>query len=163
MAIVRPFNTYGPRQSNRAVIPTIITQIASGSRILKLGALHPTRDFNYVKDTVQGFIAAMESESCIGEVVNIGSNFETSIADTVTLISNIMGVDVEVDTDVQRLRPQLSEVDRLWADNSKAKSLLGWEPYYAGKGGLRKGLEETVAWFTNPANLQMYKTAFYNL
>lgn len=163
VAIIRPFNTYGPRQSNRAVIPTIITQIASGRRTLHLGALNPTRDFNYVIDTVQGFIAAIGAETATGEVINIGSNYEISIGETAALIAQVMGVEIEIATDPERLRPALSEVDRLWADNGKARRLLGWEPRYAGKDGLRKGLEETAAWFTDPAHLQMYKTASYNL
>lgn len=163
VAVVRPFNTYGPRQSARAVIPTIITQIASGARSLKLGSLHPTRDFNYISDTVRGFIAAAESDDCVGEVINIGSNYEISIGDTVKLVSEIMGVGVEIETDDVRLRPDKSEVERLWADNTKAKRLLGWEPQYAGLAGLRRGLEETVQWFAEPENLKQYKAHFYNV
>jgi NAD dependent epimerase/dehydratase len=163
VCIVRPFNTYGPRQSARAVIPTVITQIANGKQSIKLGALSPTRDFNYIKDTVQGFIAAMESDKGIGEVINLGSNFEVSIGDTVKLISEIMGHDIEIKTDEQRLRPADSEVERLWADNSKAKRLLGWTPQYAGKDGLRRGLAETIDWFTQPENLACYKADRYNI
>ena len=163
VTILRPFNTYGPRQSARAIIPTVITQIASGSRTIKLGALHPTRDFNYVSDTVRGFIAAAESDACVGEVLNIGSNYEISIGDTVKLISDVMGVNVEIETDDVRLRPDKSEVERLWADNSKAKRLLGWEPRYAGLEGLRRGLEETVKWFADPENLKLYKAHLYNV
>ncbi|MCL6479867.1 MAG: GDP-mannose 4,6-dehydratase, partial [Peptococcaceae bacterium] len=162
VSIIRPFNTYGPRQSARAVIPTVITQVAGGKRSIKLGALHPTRDFNYVKDTVRGFIAAAESERSVGEVINIGSNFEISIGDTVRLISEIMGVGVEVETDQARLRPEMSEVNRLWADNTKAKELLGWEPQYGGLDGFRRGLTETVDWFINPDNIKGYKTDIYN-
>lgn len=163
VAIIRPFNTYGPRQSARAVIPTIITQIANGNRTIKLGSLAPTRDFNYVKDTVRGFIAVAESESSVGEVVNIGSNYEISIGETVNMIAEVMGVKIEVRTDDNRLRPEKSEVERLWADNAKAKKLLGWEPLYGGKDGLKRGLEDTVAWFTNPANLASYKADIYNI
>ncbi len=159
---IRPFNTYGPRQSARAVIPTVITQIANGKRKIKLGSLHPTRDFNYVKDTVRGFIAAAQSD-IVGEVINIGSNYEISIGDTVNLISEIMNVDLEIDTDQQRLRPQNSEVERLWADNSKAKRLLNWEPIYASKEGLKRGLSETIDWFTNLENLKQYKSNIYNI
>ena len=119
VAIIRPFNTYGPRQSARAVIPTIITQIAAGKRKIKLGALSPTRDFNYVLDTVQGFIAVAESAQAVGEVINFGSNYEISIGDTVKMIAEIMGEDIEIETDEQRLRPDKSEVDRLWCDNTK--------------------------------------------
>ncbi len=105
VATVRPFNTYGPRQSARAVIPTVITQIASGKRVLKLGATHPTRDFNYVADTVEGFIAAAESDRAVGEVINLGSNYEISIGDTVRMIAEVMGAEVEIETDEVRLRP----------------------------------------------------------
>lgn len=163
VAIIRPFNTYGPRQSARAVIPTIITQIANGASKIKLGSLHPTRDFNYVADTVAGFIAAAESENGVGEVINIGSNYEISIGDTVRLISEVMGADVEIETEDVRLRPDKSEVERLWADNAKAKRLLGWEPRYAGLEGLRRGLEETVQWFADPEHLRLYKSHLYNV
>ncbi|RED84040.1 NAD-dependent 4,6-dehydratase LegB [Cohnella phaseoli] len=163
VAIIRPFNTYGPRQSARAVIPTVITQIASGKKEIKLGSLHPTRDFNYVEDTVRGFIDVMESNASIGEVINIGSNYEISIGETVRLIAEIMNSNIEIVTDSSRLRPEKSEVERLWADNQKAKRLLGWESHYAGKDGLRRGLENTVEWFTNPGNLKNYKADFYNI
>lgn len=163
ISITRPFNTYGPRQSARAIIPTVITQIANGKRKIKLGALHPTRDFNFVKDTVSGFIAVAESDKSVGEVINIGSNFEISIGDTVRLIAEIMGVEIEIETDMVRLRPEKSEVERLWADNSKAKKLLGWEPLYADREGFRRGLAETIAWFTNSENLRSYKSDIYNV
>lgn len=163
VAIIRPFNTYGPRQSARAVIPTVITQIASGQRKLKLGAIHPTRDFNYVKDTVRGFISVAEADSSVGEVINIGSNYEISIGDLVDMIANIMGVKVEILTDTQRLRPEKSEVDRLWADNTKAKELIGWEPLFSGLDGLHKGLTETIEWFTKPENLSKYRAGVYNI
>lgn len=163
VSVMRPFNTYGPRQSARAIMPTVITQIASGQRKLKLGALHPTRDFNYVKDTVRGFISVAESDRSVGEVINIGSNFEISIGDTVRLIAEIMGVYVEIETENARLRPEKSEVDRLWADNTKAKNILGWEPLYGGREGFRLGLTETITWFTNPDNLKKYKPHLYNV
>jgi len=163
VSIIRPFNTYGPRQSARAVIPTVITQIANGIRKIKLGALHPTRDFNYVKDTVRGFIAIAESEKSIGEVINIGSNFEISIGNTVQLIAEAMGVEIEIETDEVRLRPEKSEVNRLWADNTKAKQLVGWEPLYGGREGFKRGLAETAEWFMNPANLAGYKSDRYNI
>ncbi|MFZ5633354.1 MAG: NAD-dependent 4,6-dehydratase LegB [Bacillota bacterium] len=163
VAIIRPFNTYGPRQSARAVIPTVIVQIASGQRKIKLGALHPTRDFNYVKDTVRGFIAVAESDRSTGEVINIGSNFEISIGETAQTIADIMGVDIEIVADRIRLRPEKSEVERLWADNTKAKNLLGWEPLYGGIEGFRRGLTETVAWFTDAENIKNYKTDIYNV
>jgi len=150
-------------QAARAVIPTIITQIASGKRNIKLGALTPTRDFNYVADTVSGFIAAMQSNDGLGEVVNLGSNFEISVGDTVKLIADVMRADIEVESDGVRLRPVNSEVERLWADNRKAADILGWSPDYAGHAGLRRGLQETVAWFADSGNLANYKVGSYNL
>ncbi len=163
VTIARPFNTYGPRQSARAVIPTIITQVANGKREIRLGSTSPTRDFNFVRDTVAGFIAAMESEGGLGEVVNFGSNFEISVGDTVRLIAEVMGRDIEVVTDEDRLRPQNSEVERLWADNGKARQMFGWTPAYAGLGGFRRGLEETARWFCDPSNLAAYKSDRYNI
>lgn len=163
VTIARPFNTYGPRQSARAVIPTIITQIASGSRSIKLGATSPTRDFNFVEDTVAGFIAALESDVGLGEMVNFGSNYEISVGDTVRLIAEVMNADVEISTDEDRLRPVNSEVERLWASNEKANKLFGWKPAYPGIDGLRRGLEKTAAWFSDPANLVQYKADRYNI
>ncbi len=163
VAILRPFNTYGPRQSARAVIPTIITQIAHGARRIKLGALHPTRDFNYVADTVAAFIALLGSDRGLGEVVNVGSNFEISIGDTARTIAEVMEAEMEIVADDQRVRPEKSEVERLWASNDKARTLLGWQPQYGGLDGFRRGLTETVAWFTNPSNLASYKHDLYNL
>ncbi|MDH6525567.1 NAD-dependent 4,6-dehydratase LegB [Polynucleobacter sphagniphilus] len=163
VTIIRPFNTYGPRQSARAVIPTIITQIANGQRQIKLGATSPTRDFNYVKDTVDGFIAALNSSEGLGEVVNIGSNFEISIGDTVQLIAEVMNVDIELISDEVRYRPANSEVERLWADNSKAEKTYQWKPNYAGRDGFKKGLIETAQWFENSENLLNYKSDIYNL
>ena len=163
VSIIRPFNTYGPRQSARAVIPTIIGQLAAGNTTIKLGAISPTRDFNFVKDTVNGFISVMNSDKSNGEVINIGSNYEVSIGETAEMIADIMGVKLTIETDEQRLRPDKSEVERLWADNQKAKELLGWQPQYGGKEGFRKGLEETIEWFTDPRNLASYKTDVYNI
>jgi NAD dependent epimerase/dehydratase len=163
VVIARPFNTYGPRQSARAVIPTIITQIANGKRQIKLGAVSPTRDFNYVKDTVAGFIAALNSDAGCGEVINFGSNYEISVGDTVQLIAEAMGKEIEIITDDTRLRPSNSEVERLWADNSKARELFGWSPQYAGRDGFKRGLAETAEWFVNPENLRGYKADIYNI
>jgi len=163
VTVLRPFNTYGPRQSARAVIPTIITQIARGQSKIKLGAVSPTRDFNYVTDTVSGFCAALESDKGVGDVINIGSNFEISIEDTALNIANVMGFEVEIETDEQRLRPDKSEVERLWASNDKARELLGWQPEYGGLDGFRRGLKETVDWFGDAANLSFYKADIYNL
>ena len=163
VTIARPFNTYGPRQSARAVIPTVIAQIANGASRLKLGAIHPTRDFSFVGDTVAAFIALLESEKGLGEVINFGSGFEISVGDTVAMIAEVMGAAIEIETDAQRVRPALSEVERLWADNAKARNLLGWSPAYGGREGMRRGLAETVAWFTDPANLAQYKSNLYNI
>jgi dTDP-glucose 4,6-dehydratase len=163
VVIARPFNTYGPRQSARAVIPTIITQIASGARDIKLGAVSPTRDFNYVKDTVAGFIATLNSNEGIGEVVNFGSNFEISIGDTAELIAEVMGVEITVITDEIRLRPENSEVERLWADNTKAKELFNWTPQYGNREGFKRGLSETAQWFSVDDNLAAYKANIYNI
>jgi NAD dependent epimerase/dehydratase len=163
VVIARPFNTYGPRQSARAVIPTIIAQIANGQRKIQLGAVSPTRDFNYVQDTVAAFIAALESEKGVGEVVNFGSNFEISVGDTAQLIADVLDVDIEIITDENRLRPANSEVERLWADNTKARELLGWSPSYGGREGFKRGLAETAEWLSNPENLRGYKSDIYNL
>ncbi|RMG33516.1 MAG: NAD-dependent epimerase/dehydratase family protein [Gammaproteobacteria bacterium] len=161
VAVARPFNTFGPRQSTRAVIPTVITQIANGVKRLRLGALHPTRDFNYVEDTVDGFIAMLESDRVIGEEVNLGSNHEISIGDTVKLIAEVMEADIGIETDRQRLRPEKSEVERLRADNRKALSLLDWKPRYGGREGLREALKLTAAWFTEPTRLARYRHDVY--
>jgi dTDP-glucose 4,6-dehydratase len=163
VSILRPFNTYGPRQSARAVIPTVITQIASGRRQIKLGSTHPTRDFIFVDVTVAGFIALLESGKGVGEVINIGSNYEISIGETVQEIARVMGVEVEVLSDDGRLRPQKSEVERLWADNRKASELIGWKPTFAGLNGLRRGLALTAEWFRDERNLAAYKSDIYNL
>jgi NAD dependent epimerase/dehydratase len=163
VVIARPFNTYGPRQSARAVIPTIIIQIANGRRQIKLGAVSPTRDFNYVQDTVAGFISALNSDRGLGEVVNFGSNYEISIGDTAKLIAEVMNADIEIITDEARLRPEQSEVDRLWAKNEKAKEIFGWQPAYGDREGFKRGLTETVEWFVQPDNLRGYKADIYNV
>jgi len=159
LTIVRPFNTYGPRQSARAVIPTIITQIASGNKEIKIGDTTPTRDFNYVKDICNGFILLAECDKAIGETVNIGSNTEISIKELFGLIKDIMQSDAKLVTDEQRLRPEYSEVFRLKCDNAKIKELTGYKPQYP----LREGLEKTVEWFTNIQNLSKYKPGIYNI
>lgn len=163
VVIARPFNTYGPRQSARAVIPTIITQIASGKHQIKLGAISPTRDFNYVQDTVTGFIAAMNSDQGLGEVVNFGSNFEISIGDSAHLIAEAMNTEIEIITDEARMRPVGSEVERLWADNEKAKQLFGWQPSYGYREGFKRGIAETAEWFEKSGNLSIYKFDLYNI
>lgn len=161
VAVIRPFNTFGPRQSARAVIPTIITQIIAGNRRVRLGATEPTRDFNYVTDTAAGFIATLESDSAIGEVINIGSNHEISIGEVAALIAEVMGAKIEIETDDARVRPAKGEVARLWADNSKALKLLGWQPDYSGRDGLRRGLAATAAWFSAQENLARYRVGSY--
>jgi dTDP-glucose 4,6-dehydratase len=163
VTIVRPFNTYGPRQSARAVIPTIITQIASGRRQIKLGALHPTRDFSFVTDTVAGFLAALTCERGVGEVINTGTGYEISIGETARVIAALMGAEIEIMGDDPRLRPEKSEVQRLCAANNKARELLGWEPQYAGLAGMQRGLAQTAAWFGLPENLAAYKPELYTL
>ena len=163
IATIRPFNTYGPRQSARAVIPTIITQIAAGMTEIRLGATHPTRDFNYVADMVRAFVAVAEADAAVGQVINVGSNYEISIGETAALIAEVMGREVRIVGDDQRLRPDGSEVERLWADNSRARDVAGWTPDYAGRDGFRRGLEATAAWFGDPANLRRYKAGRYNI
>lgn len=159
LTIARPFNTYGPRQSARAVIPTIISQIASGMKQIKLGDVTPTRDFNYVEDTCRGFVSLANCDAAIGQTVNIGSNFEISVGDTLNLIREIMGSGVEFIFDEQRSRPEKSEVFRLWCDNSKIHGLTGFKPEYT----IRQGLERTVEWFIQPQNLAKYKANIYNV
>jgi len=159
VTIARPFNTYGPRQSARAVIPTIISQIATGKKDISLGNLRPTRDFTYVLDTCDALINLAESPETIGETVNIGSNFEISIGDLLALISKIMHRDVQLLCDKKRIRPERSEVFRLLCDNSKIRNLIGFSPQYS----LEEGLKLTIDWFTDPGNLRKYKAEIYNL
>ena len=163
ISVIRPFNTYGPRQSARAVIPTIITQIVAGKRDIKLGAITPTRDFNYVEDTCKAFIAIAESKKSIGKVINSASNFEISIGDTVKLITEIMNVDVNIITDEERLRPNKSEVNRLFGENSLLLELTNWDPKYIGNDGFRKGLKLTIDWFSEPSNLKYYNPYKYTV
>lgn len=163
VVIARPFNTYGPRQSARAVIPTVITQLANGHKKIDLGDTSPTRDFNYVADTVAGFYALMNADGVHGKVLNIGSNFEVSIKETVELIADVMGVSVEINTDEKRLRPEKSEVFRLFSSNELLKNLTNWSPEYGGREGFKKGLIKTAEWFQNPENLRHYKSDIYNI
>ena len=159
VVIARPFNTYGPRQSARAIIPTIIIQIANGKKEIKLGDLTPTRDFNYVKDTCKGFIELAGCDAAIGQEVNIASNYEISMRDTLKIIAEIMKADVKFIEDEQRLRPKNSEVFRLWGDNTKIKTLTGFTPSYT----IEEGLEKTIKWFFNKENLRKYKSEIYNV
>lgn len=163
VSLIRPFNTYGPRQSARAVIPSIIIQLAQGASRLHLGALHPTRDFSYVEDTVAGFVRVAECDSALGEVVNVGSGFEISIGDTVSLIAELMGTTIQVVSDDQRLRPAASEVERLWADTTRARDLVGHIPAHGGREGFCRGLEKTIAWFREPHNLNRYRPERYDI
>lgn len=159
VTVARPFNTYGPRQSARAVIPTIIGQIASGMKEIKLGDVSPTRDFNYVEDTCAGFLELARCDAAIGRTVNIASNYEISVSDTLNMIRELMNSDVVFLQDEQRLRPGKSEVFRLWGDNSLIRELTGFAPHH----DIRSGLQKTIDWFTVPANLAKYKTGLYNV
>ena len=163
VAVLRPFNTYGPRQSARAVIPTIISQIAAGKRRIRLGALRPTRDFTFVQDTARGFLQVMECDAAVGRVTNIGSGFEISIGDTVAAIAEAMGVEVEIVQDEDRMRPEASEVERLFAGTEVARRLFGWDPAFGGRDGFLRGLAVTAEWFRDPVNLAAYKTDRYNI
>lgn len=154
----RPFNTYGPRQSARAIIPTVITQIASGRRQIKLGDLTPTRDFNFVEDTAAGFIALAEAQGIEGRDVNIATGTEISMADIVKTIAEVMAADIEIVTDAERLRPANSEVNRLCGDNSLITSLTDWRPRFS----FAEGIRRTVDWFVKPENLAKYKPDIYN-
>lgn len=159
LTIARPFNTYGPRQSARAVIPTIITQIASGKKKIKLGDTSPTRDFNYVEDCCRALIMIAENNKTIGETINIGSNSEISILNTLELIKELMSSDVSFINDEERSRPKKSEVFRLWCDNKKIQQLVGYEPKFS----IKDGLKETIDWITKPENLKIYKSEIYNV
>ena len=159
VVIARPFNTYGPRQSARAVIPTVITQLLSGKTELHLGSLTPTRDFNYVKDTAQGFIALAEADQAIGQEINMATGVEYSIGDLANMLVAELNPDATIVTDEQRLRPEASEVYRLLGDNTRITSLTPWRPAY----DLRAGLQDTIEWFKQPENLQRYKAWLYNV
>ncbi|MEF9924475.1 MAG: NAD-dependent 4,6-dehydratase LegB [Muribaculaceae bacterium] len=158
VVIARPFNTYGPRQSARAIIPTIITQIANGAHEIKVGDLTPTRDFNYVKDTCRGFLALAKAQGIEGEEINIATNTEITMSDTLKLIASLMNSNVQWIQDEERIRPANSEVFRLCGDNTKIKSLTDWEPIYS----IEKGLQETINWFSDKRNLEKYKSNIYN-
>ena len=162
VGILRPFNTYGPRQSARAVIPTIISQLANKSKV-KLGSLSPTRDFSFVQDTANGFLAAAQSDAIVGQTINLGSGFEISIKETAETIAKLMNTKLELVDDEQRVRPENSEVERLHASIEKAKTLLGWQPELKGLAGFETGLKNTIEWFSNPKNLSRYKADRYNL
>jgi len=160
---IRPFNTYGPRQSARAVIPTIISQLAAGKKEINLGSLTPTRDFTYVTDTAKGFEKALHATTGFGEVTNLGVGFEVSIGETFNIINDIMGAGAVATEDANRIRPKNSEVERLFSDNTKAKTVLQWEPEIKGIEGFRVGLEKTIEWFTDPTNLAKYRPDEYTV
>ena len=160
ITIVRPFNTYGPRQSNRAVIPQIITQIANKKNRVKLGSLSPTRDFNFVHDTCSAFIECSKSPYAIGEVINCASNFEISIGETAKLICQLMNSSIEIESESVRFRPPMSEVNRLFGDNKKILSITNWRPKYTGIDGFKRGLKLTIDWFSDQKNLSLYSSNF---
>jgi dTDP-glucose 4,6-dehydratase len=163
VTVLRPFNTFGPRQSLRAVIPAIITQLARGVRELRLGALHPTRDFNFVADVTRAFEATLQAPRAIGQVVNVGSGFEIGIGALARLIGEEMQAEFEFAADERRMRPAASEVERLLASNARARELLAWEPQFCGSDGLRQALRTTIAWFREPANLARYRSSGYTV
>lgn len=164
VTVIRPFNTYGPRQSARAIIPTIITQLLRSTGPIRLGATHPTRDFSFVRDTARGLIAGLKApaERVLGEMINLGSGFEITIDELAREIADVIGAPLVIAQAQERLRPKKSEVERLWSNAAKAAQRLGWQPMYRGREGLRRGLSETVEWFCDPANLAAYKVAAYN-
>ncbi len=162
LTILRPFNTFGPRQSARAIIPTIITQILSKNENVKLGNLLPTRDFTYVEDTVEAFISSLKLKPS-GEVINIGNKFEISIKEIVNIFKNDFNFNFKVLTDKKRIRPKNSEVFRLLASNKKAKKILSWEPKFTGVNGFKTSLKETLEWFSQKENLKLYKSNIYNV
>ena len=161
VTILRPFNTFGPRQSLRAIIPTIVTQLIK-NKVLKLGSLYPTRDLTFVDDTVDAFVSTLNKKKDIGEIINIGSGFEISVKDLVSQISKIMGVKIDIQKEKERIRPKKSEVDRLYANIKKAKKILNWTPKYSKKNGFEKGLKKTIEWFSKVENLNHYKTDIFN-
>jgi dTDP-glucose 4,6-dehydratase len=163
VTVVRPFNTYGPRQSTRAVIPTVLSQIASGAKKIRLGSLTPTRDFTFVTDTARGFVAVAEADAAIGSVVNLGSGFEISIEDAARAMAKALDAEVEIELDPARVRPASSEVERLFADATRARTLAAWEPRYGGREGFERGVRETAAWFADPKNLAGYRVGTYTV
>lgn len=163
VTVIRPFNTFGPRQSTRAIIPTLLTQMRQTRPAVKVGLTTPTRDFTFVTDTAAGFLAASSTDNGVGRVIQLGSNFEVSVAELITRLSEILGVEPIIETEEARLRPSGSEVHRLWADNTLAKTLLGWAPTYEGKEGFLRGLKETAEWFAEPTNYARYRGEGYTV
>jgi dTDP-glucose 4,6-dehydratase len=163
VSIIRPFNTYGPRQSNRAIIPTVITQILNGKKEVNVGNISPTRDFSYIDDTVDGFIATLQTSKIVGEIINLGAGFEISIKETIDIIIKIIGKEVKIIHENKRIRAEKSEVNRLFSNNTLAKNILNWEPIYGDKKGFTKGLEKTINWFSDSNNSSKYKHDIYNI
>ena len=161
LTILRPFNVFGPRQSDRAVIPTIISQIMNNKEVLELGALTPTRDFTYVRDTARGFFETACAEDTIGKTLNLGSEFEISIQDLAHRIAGLMGKKIQLKSQDERMRPENSEVRRLFSNSSKVKAMTKWKPEYSGLEGFDKGLKLTLEWFQKPENLARYKSDRY--
>jgi len=163
VSIIRPFNTFGPRQSARAIIPTLITQIAAGERRIRVGATHTTRDFTYVDDTVDAFIRLAATDAAVGTVTNVGSNSEVSVLRLSEQIADVMGVSIELESESARVRPRGSEVERLWCDNSRMREITGWAPAYSGERGFSEGLARTVSWFVDQKNLVGYRPRAYSI
>ena len=163
VSIIRPFNTFGPRQSLRAFIPTIITQILSSKKKIKLGNLNSKRDFSYVSDTVRGFTSCIGKKKCLGQAINLGTGVVFSMQETLDLITEYIGKDVICEIDKKRLRPKKSEVDHLLSANNFAKKIINWEPEFKNKSGFKRGLQQTIEWFSKPENIKLYKSDLYNL
>ena len=163
VTIIRPFNTFGPRQSARAIIPSIITQINNHKNLIKVGNLKPTRDFTYVEDTADAYLTTIRNNNISGETINLGNNFEVSIKSILKILKKDFGFKFDVVIDKKRIRAKNSEVNRLLASNSKAKKLLKWKPEHGGLKGFKKGLEKTINWFDNPKNLKFYNSDIYSI
>ena len=163
VSIIRPFNTFGPRQSLRAFIPTIITQVLSSKKKIKLGNLNPKRDFSYISDTVRGFTSCIGKKRCLGQAINLGTGVVFSMQETLNLITEYIGKDVIFEIDKKRLRPKKSEVDHLLSANNFAKKIINWEPEFKNKSGFKRGLQQTIEWFSKPENIKLYKSDLYNL
>ena len=163
VSIIRPFNTFGPRQSLRAFIPTIITQVLSSKKKIKLGNLNPKRDFSYISDTVRGFTSCIGKKRCLGQAINLGTGVVFSMQETLDLITEYIGKDVICEIDKKRLRPKKSEVDHLLSANNFAKKIINWEPEFKNKSGFKRGLQQTIEWFSKPENIKLYKSDLYNL
>lgn len=163
VTIIRPFNTFGPRQSLRAAIPTMITQVIINKKEINLGNLISKRDFSYVDDTVMGFVSCLSNKKCIGEVINLGSGYDFSMQEVLLIIEDILNKKLKVNVDQNRIRPEKSEVNHLLSNNTKAKKLLNWEPQFKDKKGFQEGIRKTIEWFGKKENLSLYKSNIYNV